>query len=305
MIAPSCVHMGDLNLDPIPDITFDLIHVSGNDYQLVNTTQGATNVSWEIIIFDSGSLQTVLSGTGDVYDFTFPAIGSYWIKMTATHSGWEQTIYTTKFVDKSSCIKLDDDSFDDWNGITTEAFKMYGRNVNTPEAEREGPCYMVEGNLDYDSDNIYMYVVVDSNDGRYKMGGMDGGDGGNEFIIFINADGDMGTTSPDQSSEGYEWLVEFKFWGDESEVGFVGTSDEYGGWDGLKGGDALVPSFKFGTTKEIDGKYYFEFALDRHMLGITKSKFGCQMSLTQDWDTCDYLWDANQKVDMVFNLVAE
>lgn len=304
IFASSCVHKGDLNLDPIPEIDFDLVKVDGYNYNLVNKTQGATNVSWSILSFNGSTPTEVLTGTGDTYNFTFPFIGSFWIKMTATYNGWEQTIYSTKFVDKEPLVKLDDDSFDDWNAVTADKFKMYGRNIRRPY-DPDLKLYMIEGKLDYDSDNIYLYVVVDSNDGKYKMGLMPGGKSSNEFYIKINADGDMSTNSKDQGDEGYEWFVEFKFWDGEIDGGFVGTSDEYGGWDTLKESDAMMPAIKLGTTKEIDGKYYFEFALDRNMLGITSSAFGCNFYLGENWAECDWLTDIDMNEDMIFSLTQD
>ena len=301
ILASSCVHKGDMNLDPIPDIDFELTCVDGFNYTLTNKTQGATNVSWEILSYASGSKEVVLSGSGDTWNFTFPKKGSYWIGMTATHNGYEQTIYTSKYVDKSSAVKLDDDSFDDWSAIDVS---MIGRNLNTPEADREGPCAFVNGKFDYDGENVYFYVVVDSNYDSRPMGLMPNGRGGNEFIILLNTDGDLSTTGSTQADEGYEYLVEFKFWEGDSEVCFVGTTDDYDGWDSLSDAEqnTLCPSFKFGTTKKIGENYYFEFGLDRKILGITGDAFGCQYQITKSWDTCDYLWSNDKDTEIIFPL---
>lgn len=304
LFCASCVHKGDLNIEPAPKIDFSLTKVEGYTYTLTNISKDATNVKWAILTFKGSEKTVVCEGTGDSYTFTFPAIGTYWIQMSATREGREETIYTTKLIDKASVIKLDDGTFDDWNEITKPEFMMKGRWISTPESEREGKNAFVDAKFDYDGDYVYFFVRVNAGYTSEPMCHMDGGDDGNEFIIFINTDGDMGTTGPTRGEEGYEHAAEFGFWNGDGWAGFIDTST---GWSGVSDGEQakLGPSFVYGTTKEIDGMWCFEFGLDRAILGANKSAFGCIFQITAGWDTCDYLLDAEGNTDMIFQLVAE
>ena len=301
LFCASCIHKGDLELEPVPTIDFTLTKVEGYSYTLKNVTQGATNVSWAILSYETGSKVVVLQGSGDSFTFTFPKVGTYWIQMTATYNGREETIYTAKLIDKASVVKLDDDSFDDWNEVTRPDFQLRGRAINTPAESREGCIAFIDGKFDYDGDFVYFFVRVQPDYADAPMGPMDGGDDGNEFIIFINSDGDMTTTSDTQGDDGYEFLAEFNFWNGDGYSGFVDTST---GWDSLKESEKYEPAFKWGTSKEDGGYWCFEFGLDRVILGATKTAFGAQFQITSDWDTCDYLIDADGEVDMIFNLVS-
>ena len=148
LVFASCAHKGDLNIEPVPQIDFSLDKVEGYTYTLSSLTKDATNVKWAILSFNGGQKSTVVEGSGDSFTFTFPAIGTYWIQMSATREGREETIYTSKLIDKASAIKLDDDSFDDWDSITREDFQLRGRWISTPEEDREGKNAFVDGKID-------------------------------------------------------------------------------------------------------------------------------------------------------------
>ena len=306
LVFASCAHKGDLNIEPVPQIDFSLDKVEGYTYTLTSLSKDATNVKWAILSFNGGQKSTVVEGSGDSFTFTFPSIGTYWIQMSATREGREETIYTSKLIDKASSIKLDDGTFDDWDSITREDFQLRGRWISTPESDREGKNAFVDGKIDYDGDYVYFFVRVNVGYTSEPMGRMDGGDDGNEFILFINSDGDTNTTGPTQggSYSGNEHGAEFTFWDGEGEAWFINTSD---GWDGVSDGEQakLGPSFVFGHTEEIDGMWCFEFGLNRAILGATTSSFGCTFQITAGWDTCDYLIDADGNTDMIFNLSVE
>lgn len=303
LLCASCAHKGDLHIEPVPKIDFSLTKVEGNTYTLTNLSEDASNVKWAILSFQTGQKTVVLEGSGDSFTFTFPDKGVYWIQMTATREGREETIYTTKLVDKQSVIKLDDDSFEDWDSITWDQFQLRGRWISTPEADREGKNAFVDGKLDYDGDFVYLFFRVNPGYTEVPMGYMEDGDDGNEFIMFINSDGDMGTSGPTQEGgyDGYEHGAEFGFWEGEGEVWFINTAV---GWDSVSDGEQakLAPSTVFGTAKEVDGLWCFEMGLDRAILGITTSAFGLQFQITSDWDTCDYLIDTEGRKDMIFQL---
>lgn len=306
LFCASCVHKGDLNIEPAPKIDFSLTKVEGYTYTLTNISKDATNVKWAILTFKGSEKTVVCEGTGDSYTFTFPAIGTYWIQMSATREGREETIYTTKLIDKASVIKLDDGTFDDWNEITKPEFMMKGEwcTSSVPEADREGKNAFVDGKFDYDGDYVYFFVRVNEGYAGDPMAHMEGGDDGNCFHLMINSDGDLGTTGSTQGDDGYEYYSEFGFWNGDAWAEFIDTSS---GWGSLPDGEQekLRPGFVYGTTQIIDGKYCFEFGIDRAIFGINKPAFGVCFQITAGWDDCDALVDAEGNTDIVFQLVAE
>jgi len=302
LFCASCIHEGDLELEKVPTIDFKLSKVDGFQYSLTNITEGASNVKWAILSFVGSQKTVVCEGTGDTWTFTFPKVGVYWIQMTATYDGAEETIYVSKLIDKNSPIKLDDDSFDDWNSITRADFILKGKNISLPEEEREGKVAFIDGKFDYDGDFIYIFFRVQPGYTDVPMGPMDGGDDGNEFIAFIDADGDSGTTSSCMGDEGFEFGAEFNFWGGEGFACFIDTSE---GWDEWSQSDKYGPAFKYGTSKEEGGYWCFEMAFDRAMLGATKQAFGLQLQITSDWDTCDYLVLDDMEDTAYFSLTSE
>jgi hypothetical protein len=87
----------------------------------VNATRGATNISW-----DFGDKSA--SATGDSLQHMYATIDTYVITMKATYQGREYIIHTVIRVDKPSHIKLDDNSFADWNLVTYPDFQLAGKD---------------------------------------------------------------------------------------------------------------------------------------------------------------------------------
>ena len=81
----SCVHLGDLELEPVPDIAFTYTQNSGLEFTFTSSVEGTTNVGWEVIGIEGAT------ATGDSFTYNFPEPGTYWVRMTVTYNGGEQT----------------------------------------------------------------------------------------------------------------------------------------------------------------------------------------------------------------------
>ena len=117
-LPTACVHLGDLELEPVPDIAFSY-EIDGLSYSFASTTPGTSNITWNVLGQGTGS--------GETFKFTFPKPGSYWVSMTGTYNGEEQTVSTKLLVAKASVVKLDDNSVADWEKVTYPDFYFPGQ----------------------------------------------------------------------------------------------------------------------------------------------------------------------------------
>lgn len=281
IFASSCVHKGDLNLEPVPEIDFTFECVEGANYNFTNITEGATNVSWSALSFASGSSQEVGSGSGDTWNFTFPGKGIFWVKMSATYKGIQQTIYYTVNISKSSVISLTDGTVDDWAGVTDPDFML--------TAELSG--YSVEnrcsGKFDYDANNLYFFFALNSDLP---------GAGPGEAIINIRLDADdKKDTGMSTKKVGAEWYLEGALWGNEGWYTMYDSSS----------GDTVESDMvvNVGTCVEVGDMMYIEFGLDRAKYGVKGLSTSCFIKFyNEDWNDAIYIYGPDGKTPIHFAL---
>ena len=134
----SCSKEGQYNLEETPPLDFRSYY-DGLTVTFANATEGATEISW-----DFGDESPVVSG--DSVEHTYDAIGNYVITMNGSLDGKSYIFHTILRVDKASVIDLEDDTFDDWNGVTYPDFLLSGKGaVDTAK-------------VDYDANYVYVYV---------------------------------------------------------------------------------------------------------------------------------------------------
>lgn len=270
----SCIHKGDLGCDPVPDISFDYT-CDGLTLTFTSTTPGTTNVSWEVV----GQTQ----GTGDSFTYSFPTPGQYWIKMTGTYEGKEQTFAGKILVAKPSPVKLDDNSFADWDEVTYEDFQLTLEYRND-YAALPNHSY---GKFDYDANNIYFFFAIDDNLPKAGPG---------EAILNIRLDADDLTgTGMSSKSLGCDWYLEGAVW-------------EPGGWISMYDcatGDTVEcdKTLTVGTCKQENGMMYFEFAFNRKEYGINGSTIGVFAKFYHmDWDDAIYVYNYEGKTTFHLSL---
>lgn len=136
--------------DPVvgPKVTGDALFtyvVDGYAVTFTNasTVSGTTTNAWD---FGDGNTSTDKSPV-----HTYDGKGEYTVKLTVTDENSDTHPVTTKIkVDKSTPVRLDDNSFDDWSSVA-EAFAI-GDDAGVIESFK----------IDFDSDNIYFYVKQDN-----------------------------------------------------------------------------------------------------------------------------------------------
>ena len=243
----ACVHLGDLDLEPVPDISFTY-DCSGLTYTF--TSADATDVKWTIV----GEAE----GTGDVFTYTFKKPGSYWVSMTGNYNGEKQTVSTKILVAKASVVKLDDGTIDDWVDVTYPDFMLYGN---------DGSSY---GKFDYDANYIYFLFILEEQD-MFDI---------NSAIWNLRLDADDNSqTGYSTKSLGCEWYYEGNCCGDEPwDDWYIGLEDDLEWTDTVK----EVMGTR-GTTD--DGKFFFELGISRKVFGInTASVAFFTKFYNEDWD---------------------
>lgn len=242
----SCVHKGDLHFEKIPDITFS--YVWNCPTLELTACNGATDVTWELP--DLG-----ITGSGSTFSHTFDKAGSYWVVMKAKYNGEEQVYSGIIALGKTSVVKLDDKSLDDWNEIKTSLYT-------------EGAYQKVK--YDFDTDYIYIYFEANATDGFTEPYG---------YVVQLLMDNDG--CSADGSD--FKWKYNFEGCpsGDSPSIDIGNTNWESYGDPTLNAG--IVP----GAYSHSGGIVKCEYGIKRSVFGINKDGFAFRTTIIDPvpWST--------------------
>lgn len=259
-LPTACVHLGDLELEPIPDISFTY-EINGLSYSFKSSVPGTSNVSWNVL--GQGT------GNGDTFNFTFPKPGSYWVTMTGTYNGQEQSVSTKLLVAKPSVIKLNDNTVADWDGVNYPDFYFTGRN---------GLGY---AKFDYDAKYLYFLYVLKQGPGY----------GFDEAILNFRLDvDDNPATGYSTAGMGAEWYYEGVGWNHDPWGNMWTPASLESGVD-----PGMTLPIEWGFIGEIDGNTVFEFGLDRNAYGANTTKIALyQRFYTSGWSGAE-LFENSEK----------
>ena len=263
-VLSSCVRMGDLDLAPVPDIAFEYT-CDGLTLTFNSVVPNTTDVQWEILKTKNGSAETLTTGAGETFTYTFPAPDNYWIKMTGVYEGQEQVVAGKILVAKPSAVKLDDNSFADWDAVQYPDFQLVGD---------DGKSW---GKFDYNADYIFFYVALDTTIPGCTADGA---------IMNMRIDSDDLTgTGMSTKGLGCDWYLEGNFWN---------SNERWADWYDCSSGDTVAASeempIELGTYKVEGDTAYFEFALSRKKYGIKGSSVGIYFKFyTEDWEDAVYM----------------
>lgn len=263
-VLSSCVRMGDLDLAPVPDIAFEYT-CDGLTLTFNSVVPNTANVQWEILKTKNGSAETLTTGAGETFTYTFPTPDNYWIKMTGVYEGQEQVVAGKILVAKPSAVKLDDNSFADWDAVQYPDFQLVGD---------DGKSW---GKFDYNADYIFFYVALDTTIPGCTADGA---------IMNMRIDSDDLTgTGMSTKGLGCDWYLEGNFWN---------SNERWADWYDCSSGDTVAASeempIELGTYKVEGDTAYFEFALSRKKYGIKGSSVGIYFKFyTEDWEDAVYM----------------
>lgn len=252
-LPTACVHLGDLELEPVPDISFSY-DINGLSYVFKSTVPGTTNVSWNVL--GQGT------GNGETFNFTFPKPGSYWVTMTGTYNGIEQSVSTKLLVAKPSVIKLDDNSVADWDGVNYPDFYFTGEN---------GLGY---AKFDYDAKYLYFLYVLEEGPGY----------GFDEAILNFRLDADDNlATGWSTSGMGAEWYYEGCGWNHDPWGNMWTPASLESGVD-----PGMVVPINWGFKGVVDGKTVMEFGLSRKDYQVNGTRIALfQQFYTSSWNRAE------------------
>lgn len=264
----SCVHLGDLEVAAVPDISFDYT-CDGLTLTFRSATPNTSNISWEIVGLGNG--------TGETFTYKFPKPGSYWIKMTGTYEGQEQVFAGKILVAKPSPINLHDDGFDDWDAVTDEDFQ-FSCEFADDYSSYENRCY---GKFDYDANYVYFFFALNADLPKAGPG---------QAILNIRMDSDdLVGTGMSTKKLGCDWYLEGAIW--EGDEGWYSMYD-------CSTGDTVESDMKMdiGTCRQIGDMMYMEFGFNRKDYGIKNSSMSifCKF-YHEDWDDCIYVYNYEGK----------
>lgn len=130
---------------PLPDASFSfLASGDGRTVQFTNESENATTYAWD---FGDGDTSTEASPL-----HIFPDYGTFTVVLTATGEGGTDDFSYQLTVTKASPVKLDDNSFDDWNNIDY-AFQSVDNSGGLIEKVK----------IDYNGEFIFFWMEVKDN----------------------------------------------------------------------------------------------------------------------------------------------
>lgn len=213
---------------------------------------------------------TVSSEKSPVHDFGKK--GKYIVTLS-TVEGTVAEATTVMLLDKTSKVKLDDNTLSDWDEIN--------KNVVTSGIDGMG---VKKGKFDYDANYIYIYIEQNAIPD-------------NNTIIDLFIDGD------NSKSTGYvlgifpgmgaEYLIEGQLSGESTWADFLKYTGTGTSWDW--GSPGVNDFYKTGYFEEKDGIYRYEFAISRTKipeLTNESARIGINV-LDSGWGDFGYMPDKN------------
>ena len=281
----SCVHLGDLELEPVPDIAFTYTQNSGLEFTFTSSVEGTTNVGWEVIGIEGAT------ATGDSFTYNFPEPGTYWVRMTGTYNGREQTFTGKIAVDWAATISFKDGSLDDWDLVTKPEYIFHGGDTDNYPTQAEP--ILVEGKFDYDANYIYVYASFD------VTARADINVDSHRFDFYLDVDADTSTGNLDMGDRlGVEYIIQANFFNDEE--GSFSVMD--GTWETPDNAADLAQYILIGD-KNVEGDIAsIEFKVSRADFGITGTKVGIGLKIeNNDWTDFDALLDKDGNQGIVLD----
>lgn len=262
----SCVRLGDLNLDPVPDIAFDVTH-NGLTLTFTSATPNTSNISWKTS--DGGS------GTGETLIHSFSEPDTYWIEMIGEYGGVMQSVSAKILVAKPAKVSMTDNTVADWDNVTYEDFQFTGKG--------EDDTPIVKGKVDYDANFVYYYLEMDITKTPNCA------ESTHIMSVRIDADDDP-STGMSTGGVGAEYLMEGNLYGDDAWYEFYKYSSSEDDWVYIED-ETFYDGIIIGHY-EVDGNIMkIEWAYSRKTFEINSTSYAFYEKIyDEDWEDADILY---------------
>lgn len=238
---------------PQTDLAYEVV-IEGSTATFKVITEGVTGYSWD---FGDGQ-----SSTDANPSHTYPGKGKYVPTLTAMVNGQTAESSTVIRIAKSSPVKINDNSLDDWATVTKDVVTL---------GSSKGIFNAVK--FDYDGNYIYMYAEMTGSRADANI-----------FDFYIDSDNNAGTGLLTGTFTGgaYDILLEGQLLTAGLDIFYhAGTNQNAFAFDQ----QSIAEAFNVGTVKEEGGMVKFEMRIARGKLkGLTGEgmRIGVQ-AIKNDW----------------------
>ncbi|WP_298732879.1 PKD domain-containing protein [uncultured Chitinophaga sp.] len=238
---------------PAPDVLYT-VTIEDRTVTFTNETSGAVSYKWD---FGDGETSTEESPV-----HTYPGKGKYVPTLYATNKdGAVAEGSTVIFIAKTSPVKLNDNSFADWDDVT--------QYVVTPPANDP---YFKQIKVDYDAQYVYFYIEGSTQKAN-----------GDIFDFYLDTDNDPGTGyTTDVTGAGFDVLLEGTVFGNWLDAFTHKGAQNAFDWD-LSSASEFYAT---GYNVESGGTFKFEMRISRGKLkglaATTAFKFAI-FTTKNDW----------------------
>ncbi|CAM3986457.1 PKD domain-containing protein [Pedobacter westerhofensis] len=240
----------DIKTDLLYDIT-----VNGATATFTVKTAGVTNYQWD---FGDGQTSTDASPT-----HTYPGKGKYVPTLIAVVDGKKTEASAVLRISKLSPVKIDDQSLDDWAGVTKDVI---------PLGPKKGVFNNVK--LDYDGNYIYLYGEMTGKRSDAVI-----------FDIYLDSDNNpaTGLLTGTFIGGGYDILLEGPVLSQDLGI-FYYNSTNQNDFSAFTP-QSITEAYNLGTVKEEGGVVRFEVRFARGKLkGLTGSGLRIALqAIKNDW----------------------